>query len=316
MIIIQTIMLMGILGVGFAVFLGFSDRRFHVKTNLKVGEVDEVLPGVNCGGCGYPSCGAYAEAVAEKGEAIDLCVVGGADTTRAVAHIMGVKVTDEDREKLVAVVFCQGDSEAAGFPGEFHGIPDCSAAVYSQDVAKRCKYGCIGLGSCVRSCPFDAIHMSETGIPYVDAEKCTACGNCVVACPRDLIELHPVNYEAFVFCKSQDTGPIARQVCKRACIACKICVKAAAGDDNPESVSMDGNLAVVNTQNYTAKVEYGAKCPTVSYSSRRNLVNFEAFVSENTDAEAVNADSASEGRKYAAASEDGGRSAGERETRD
>lgn len=307
---------MGILGVGFAVFLGFSDRRFHVKTNLKVGEVDEVLPGVNCGGCGYPSCGAYAEAVAEKGEAIDLCVVGGADTTRAVAHIMGVKVTDEDKEKLVAVVFCQGDSEAAGFPGEFHGIPDCSAAVYSQDVAKRCKYGCIGLGSCVRSCPFDAIHMSETGIPYVDAEKCTACGNCVVACPRDLIELHPVNYEAFVFCKSQDTGPIARQVCKRACIACKICVKAAAGDDNPESVSMDGNLAVVNTQNYTAKVEYGAKCPTVSYSSRRNLVNFEAFVSENTDAEAVNADSASEGRKYAAASEDGGRSAGERETRD
>jgi electron transport complex protein RnfB len=229
---------------------------------------------------------------------------------------MGVKVTDEDKEKLVAVVFCQGDSEAAGFPGEFHGIPDCSAAVYSQDVAKRCKYGCIGLGSCVRSCPFDAIHMSETGIPYVDAEKCTACGNCVVACPRDLIELHPVNYEAFVFCKSQDTGPIARQVCKRACIACKICVKAAAGDDNPESVSMDGNLAVVNTQNYTAKVEYGAKCPTVSYSSRRNLVNFEAFVSENTDAEAVNADSASEGRKYAAASEDGGRSAGERETRD
>ncbi len=293
MIIIQTIMLMGILGIGFSVFLGFANRRFHVETNPKIDEVDEVLPGVNCGGCGYPSCAAYAEAIAEEGEHIDLCVVGGADTTREVAHVMGVEVADEDKEKLVAVVFCQGDSEAAGFPGEFHGIPDCAAAVYSQDVAKRCKYGCIGLGSCVRSCPFDAIHLSDTGIPYVDAEKCTACGNCVAACPRDLIELHPVSYEAFVYCKSQDPGPIARQVCKKACIACKICVKAAAADENPEAVAMNGSLAVVNTENYTAKPEYGAKCPTDAYSSRRNLEHFESFVKAAVGAESnASADSA------------------------
>lgn len=278
MMIIQAILLMVVLGVAFSVFLGFANKRFHVETNPKIDEVEEVLPAVNCGGCGYPSCAAYAEAVAEKGEAIDLCVVGGAETTREIAHVMGVEVTDEDKEKLVAVVFCQGDSEAAGFPGEFRGIPDCSAAVYSQDVAKRCKYGCIGLGSCVSSCPFDAIHMSETGIPYVEADKCTACGNCVQACPRDLIELHPVNHEAFVFCKSQDPGPIARKVCKKACIACKLCVKAAAADDNPEAVTMQGNLAVVNTENYHAKPEYGEKCPTDAYSSRKNIVNYEPFL--------------------------------------
>jgi electron transport complex protein RnfB len=275
---------MGILGIGFSVFLGLASRRFHVETNPRVGEVDEVLPGVNCGGCGYPSCASYAEAIAEDGEQIDLCVVGGSDTTRAVAQVMGIEVADEDKEKLVAVVFCQGDSEAAGFPGEFHGIPDCAAAVYSQDVAKRCKFGCIGLGSCVRSCPFDAIHMSDTGIPYVEADKCTACGNCVAACPRDLIELHPVSYEAFVFCKSQDSGPIARQVCKKSCIACKICVKAAAVDENSEAVSMNGNLAEVNTASYTARADYGAKCPTNAYSSRRNLVNFEAFVRDKIGA--------------------------------
>ncbi|MGM0675181.1 MAG: RnfABCDGE type electron transport complex subunit B, partial [Spirochaetota bacterium] len=177
--ILQAALLMGVLGLLFAIFLGVANRKFHVETNPKIDEVEEVLPGVNCGGCGYPSCATYAEAIAENGEEIDLCVVGGEDTTRAVAEVMGVEVANEDKQKLVAVVFCQGDSEAAAFPGDYRGIEDCAAAVYSQDVAKRCKYGCIGLASCVRSCPFDAIHLSETGVPYVDAEKCTACGNCV-----------------------------------------------------------------------------------------------------------------------------------------
>jgi ferredoxin len=118
----------------------------------------------------------------------------------------------------------------------------------------------------------------------VETDKCTACGNCVQACPRDLIELHPVSYEAFVFCKSQDPGAIARKVCKKACIACKLCVKAAAADENPEAVTMQGNLAVVNTENYAAKVEYGAKCPTDAYSSRANIVNYEPFVKEKATA--------------------------------
>ncbi|NBC29568.1 MAG: RnfABCDGE type electron transport complex subunit B [Spirochaetes bacterium] len=276
--ILQAAILMGALGLLFAIFLGFANRKFHVDTNPKIEQVEAVLPGVNCGGCGYPSCAAYAEAIAENGEAVDLCVVGGEETTRAVAEVMGVDVANEDKQKLVAVVFCQGTSEAAAFPGEYRGIPDCAAAMYSQDVAKRCKYGCIGLGSCVRACPFDAIHLSEGGVPYVDAVKCTACGKCVEACPRDLIELHSVDHEAFVFCKSQDAGPIAKKVCKKACIACNICVKAAAKDENAEAVQMHGNLAVVNTKPYTAKAEYGEKCPTDAYTTRANIVNYQRYV--------------------------------------
>ncbi|TVR33402.1 MAG: RnfABCDGE type electron transport complex subunit B [Spirochaetaceae bacterium] len=264
--------MMGLIGLVFALFLVTANTRFAVETDPRIAELEDTLPGVNCGGCGYASCAAYAEAVAQNGEKIDLCVVGGEETTRDVAHVMGVKVSDEQKDKLVAVVFCQGDSEASAFPGEYRGIPECAAAIYSQDVAKRCKYGCVGLGSCVAACPFDAIHMSPTGIPYVDAEKCTACGNCVIACPRDLIELHPLKYDAFVYCKSLDPGPIARKVCNKACIACNICVKAAAADDNPEAVSVTDNLARVNTSNYSAKPEYGAKCPTECYNSNRNLV--------------------------------------------
>ncbi|TVQ38834.1 MAG: RnfABCDGE type electron transport complex subunit B [Spirochaetaceae bacterium] len=276
MMILIAAAMMGLIGLVFALFLVTANARFAVEVDPRIAELEERLPGVNCGGCGYASCAAYAEAVARNGEKIDLCVVGGDDTTRDVAHVMGVKVSDEQKDKLVAVVFCQGDSEASAFPGVYKGIPDCAAAIYSQDVAKRCKYGCVGLGSCVESCPFDAIHMSATGIPYVDAEKCTACGNCVIACPRDLIELHPLKHDAFVYCKSLDPGPIARKVCKKACIACNICVKAAAADDNPDAVSVRDNLARVNTRNYSAKPEYGAKCPTQCYNSNRNLVNKEA----------------------------------------
>ena len=272
MMIVIAAAVMGAIGLIFAIFLVTANSRFAVETDPRIAKLEETLPGVNCGGCGYASCAAYAEAVAQNGEKIDLCVVGGEETTREVAHVMGVKVSDEQKDKLVAVVFCQGDSEASAFPGVYKGIPDCAAAVYSQDVAKRCKYGCVGLGSCVTACPFDAIHLSPTGIPFVDAEKCTACGNCVTACPRNLIEIHPLKHDAFVYCKSLDPGPIARKVCKKACIACSLCVKAAVADDNPEAVAVANNLARVNTDNYTAKPEYGAKCPTDCYASNRNSV--------------------------------------------
>lgn len=273
MTIILAAVLMGLIGLAFSIFLVVANTRFAVEIDPRIARVESELPGVNCGGCGYPSCSAYAEAVAKSGAEVDLCVVGGEQTSRTIAHIMGVHISDEMREKLIAVVFCQGDSEASAFPGDYHGIADCAAAVYSQDVAKRCKYGCVGLGSCVASCPFDAIHLSPTGIPFVEADKCTGCGKCVDACPRDLIELHPVSHEIFVYCKSQDPGVISRKVCKKACIACNICVKAAQKDDNPEAVTMEGNLAVVNAENYTAKLEYGEKCPTDCYAAGRNVVN-------------------------------------------
>jgi Na+-translocating ferredoxin:NAD+ oxidoreductase subunit B len=265
--------LMGIIGLLFSIFLVIANRRFHVETDPRIQAVEDALPGVNCGGCGYPTCAAYAEAVATKSVPVDLCVVGGEGTARDVAHVMGVQVSDEQKEKLVAVVFCQGDSEASWFPGDYHGIEDCAAAVNSQDVAKRCKYGCIGLGSCVKACPFDAIHLSATGVPEVDAGKCTACGNCVRACPRDLIELHPISHKTFVYCKSHDPGIVARKICKRGCIACGQCTRAAAKDDNPNAVAIIDNLAEVNSEPYTAKPEYGEKCPTDCYATDRNSVN-------------------------------------------
>ena len=281
--IVVAAVLMGGIGLLFAIFLAVANKRFAVETDPKLDKLESVLPGVNCGGCGYANCALYAEAIVENDEELNLCVVGGADITTEVAHVMGVEVSGEQKEKIVAVVFCQGDNEASRFPGVHKGLMDCAAAIYSQDVSKRCKFGCVGMGSCVASCPFDAIHMSDGGIPVVDADKCTACGNCVRACPRDLIELHPVSHGTFVYCKSQDAGPIARKVCSKACISCQICVKAAAKDENPEAVTMQGNLAVVTAEPYAAKPEYGVKCPTSAYTSNVNAINRPELVTAVSD---------------------------------
>ena len=270
--------LMGIVGLLFSLFLVAANRWFAVDIDPTIDELENVLPGINCGGCGYPSCALYAEAISQANATLDLCVVGGEETTRAVAEVMGAQVSGEHQERRIAVVFCQGDNPASQFPGVYRGILDCAAAVYSQDVSKRCKYGCVGMGSCVRSCPFDAIHMGASGIPIVDAAKCTACGRCVDACPRNLIELHPANHDVHVYCKNQDSGAIARRICSKACIACQLCVKAAGKDGNADSVRMRGNLAVVTAEPYGAKAEYGAKCPTEAYDRLRNVTTSAANV--------------------------------------
>ena len=137
--IITAAVLMGAIGLFFAIFLVFANSKFAVETDPKLDRVEGALPGVNCGGCGYASCALYAEAIVEKDEDLNLCVVGGAQTTKDVARVMGVQVSGEQKEKLVAVVFCQGDNEASKFPGVYKGIEDCAAAIYSQDVSKRCK---------------------------------------------------------------------------------------------------------------------------------------------------------------------------------
>ena len=277
--------LMGAIGLAFAAVLGVAETRFKVDVDPRISAVESLLPGVNCGGCGYPSCAMYATAVATAGAEASLCVVGGEDTARAVARVMGVTIADELVEKRIAVVFCQGDTEASSFPGDYRGIRDCAAAVYSQDVAKRCKYGCVGLGSCVAACIFNAIHLGPKGIPIVDADACNGCGKCVAACPRNLIELHPVSHRTFVYCKSQDPSIVTRKICKKGCFACNLCVKAAEKDGNPTAVALVGNLAVVNAANYTAKSEYGAKCPTDCYADDRNVVNRDRALSRREPVE-------------------------------
>ena len=210
------ILTMAVLGFMFSVGLVFAYKKLKVEENPKIATVNEVLPQANCGACGYSGCRAFAEAVVNGKAEVTGCPVGGADTANLVASILGVDAGEII--KKVARLHCRGSLEAAPSRGVYQGIPTCEAA-HLVGGNKQCSFGCLGYGDCVLACLFDALHMGEDGLPVVQEENCTACGKCVDACPRNLFELHALDQEILVFCRSEDRGPLARKLCKNACIS-------------------------------------------------------------------------------------------------
>nr|WP_314930234.1 RnfABCDGE type electron transport complex subunit B [Shuttleworthia satelles] len=253
-IILATVVVAGA-GVIVGFFLGFSAEKFAVEVDPKEAAVLDVLPGNNCGGCGYTGCAALAAAIA-KGEApVNQCPVGGEPVAAQVAEIMGVSADAAERE--VAFVRCSGNCEKAEDQYEYQGLMDCVAASQLPGGgAKACSYGCLGLGTCVRACPFDAIHIVD-GISFVDREKCKACGKCVAACPRDIIEMIPYDSSYAVSCISEDMGPKVGKVCKAGCIACHMCEKACEYD----AVHVVNNIAHIDQSKCVGCGKCADKCP-------------------------------------------------------
>jgi RnfABCDGE-type electron transport complex B subunit len=252
------VLTMALLGFMFSVGLVFAYKKLRVEENPKISEVNESLPQANCGACGYSGCRAFAEAVVSGKVEVSGCPVGGADTAIQVAAILGVDAGEII--KKVARLHCRGTLEAAQSSGFYQGIPTCYAA-HLVGGNKQCSYGCMGYGDCVQACQFDALDMGEDGLPVVREENCTACGKCVDACPRNLFELHPLDQQILVFCRSEDRGPLARKLCNNACIACGICVRAC-----PEAIEMVNYLAKITDYKKIdpEKLAEIEKCPTDS----------------------------------------------------
>jgi len=224
-----------------SLLLAMVARAFAVPSNPKVEEIEGALPGANCGGCGLPGCGELARRIADGKADIDSCPVGGERVAQMIAQIMGRSYTGGSVRKA-AVVLCGGDDQVAAKRFHYNGIKDCTSAAILFGGDKACQYGCMGLGTCAGVCPFDAIHMLATGLPQVDATKCTACGKCVAACPKRIIKLVPVDKRLHILCSSHDRGAKVRKICAVGCIGCTKCVKEA-----PEgAITMQDNLAVVN----------------------------------------------------------------------
>jgi electron transport complex protein RnfB len=264
-VVISSILGIGGLGLLFGASLAYASKKFAVEVDPKIEEILEKLPGANCGGCGYPGCSGYAEAVVKSGASMTLCAPGGQAVIQDIANILGVEAADMG-EKMVAVVQCRGDNEKA--PKRFHyaGITNCQAAQILMGGDKACVYGCLGLGTCVESCPFGAMRMGEDGLPIVIEEKCTACGNCVSACPRGIMKLIPVSQKVFLGCVSQDKGKAVKQVCKVGCTGCTLCA-------NPKttpsgSIQMKGNLPEIVDIKADDLMTAVEKCPTKSFVVR------------------------------------------------
>lgn len=212
-----------LVGLLIGVFLGAAGIKFKVEVDQREEDILSELPGNNCGGCGYAGCSGLAAAIV-KGEApVNGCPVGGAPVAEKIAAIMG-QAAGESRP-MTAFVRCAGTCEKAGNDYRYYGEADCKMMGFVPGGgAKTCNYGCLGGGSCVKVCPFDAVHILD-GIAVVDEEKCKACGKCVAECPRHLIELVPRDSKIRVKCASREKGPVVMKACSVGCIGCGICAK-------------------------------------------------------------------------------------------
>ena len=248
-------LIVGGTGLFIGVFLGIAGKKLAVETDPREDAIMEVLPGNNCGGCGYAGCSGLAAAIVAGEAEITACPVGGAAVAEKIGEIMGQSA--EGQVRMVAYVKCAGTCEKAVQDYEYTGIADCSMMKYMQNQGpKGCNYGCHGFGDCVKACPFDAVHIVN-GIAVVDREACKACGKCVAACPNELIEMVPYEQKVMVQCNSKDIGKQVMKVCKIGCVGCRLCEKHC----EAKAITVENNIAHIDYSKCTNCGVCVEKCP-------------------------------------------------------
>lgn len=264
--IIWPVAALGGLGLVLGIGLAVASKLLAVSVDPKIDTIRALLPGANCGGCGYPGCDGFAKAIVEGTADLSQCSVMDDDSFREIAGILGIDA--EAGEKMVARVLCQGDSENCQTKYKYSGIDDCRAAAALAGGPSSCRFGCVGLLTCAKACPFDAIYLNEHGIAAIDEEKCTGCGKCAEACPKDGIVIIPKNQKVYVSCRTTEKGKAVSTACKAGCIACGLCAKKC-----PEgAITMQNNLPVIDYDKCTSCGVCAAVCPkdTIANAAPKN----------------------------------------------
>jgi len=251
------------LGVVFGIILGVAAKKFAVEVDPRVEELMKVMPGANCGACGLPGCGGFAEALVEGTVKPSACSPGGASLQEKIAAILGTEVSTYE-ERQVAQLLCQGGIGHSKMLFRYQGISDCRAALASFKGQKACDFGCVMQGSCSKACPFGAIQMGADGLPVVDYYLCTGCNKCVVECPQQILKLVGVSHLVNVRCVNTEKGKDAKGKCSVACIKCKICEKNCPEDAVHVIESGNGTVALIDYEKCTNCGICAAKCPTKS----------------------------------------------------
>ena len=255
--ILYAVLSLGGLGLIFGLILGYASLKLAVEVDPKIPLVRGVLPSANCGACGFAGCDAYAQAAVEGDVALNLCSVGGAAVAEKIGELLCVTVDTEEPKK--AFVKCQGTHANAKEKYNYSGTMNChEVAVLPGGGPKGCVYGCLGLGSCVKVCPFNSIHIVN-GIAVVDESTCTGCGLCSKTCPKSIIELTPVSKRVRVTCSSKLKGvQDVKTHCAVGCIACGLCER----NCPSKAIKLVNNLPVIDYDNCTQCGICVGKCPT------------------------------------------------------
>ena len=255
--VLESTLILGGVGLAFGMLIAIAHRKFKVWEDPRLDGVTALLPGTNCGACGFPGCRAFAEGlVAAETEPVG-CTVMGTDEITDVAEYLGVEAGEAQRR--IARLLCAGGSNVAIQQADYLGWDTCRAAAAVAGGGKGCNWGCIGLADCRDVCDLDAIYMNAFNIPVVIPERCTACNDCVEVCPKDLFTLMPVDHKLLVQCKNLLEGDEAEEQCTVACTACGMCVV----DARPGVIELVHGLAVIDYEkNDLTGPEAIKRCPT------------------------------------------------------
>ncbi|MBR2510035.1 MAG: RnfABCDGE type electron transport complex subunit B [Lentisphaeria bacterium] len=255
--IISAAAAMGITGLLLGLLIGIAAKLFKVEKNPKIDLILELLPGANCGGCGQAGCADFAQAVAEGKLPPGKCPANSQENIAAIAQILGIENNVSFRQ--TAVVLCGGDINQTINPSLYNGVSDCRSAAMIAGGPKGCSYGCLGLGSCARNCPFGAIEIVN-GLAVVHQELCVGCGKCASVCPRKLIKLVNSDAQVHIFCSNPEKAPLKRQYCKVPCIGCRKCEKAFPDNFKPEGFKVTVNY---DTETFVSEKDIeSVKCPS------------------------------------------------------
>jgi RnfABCDGE-type electron transport complex B subunit len=261
MAILIPILTLGALGAIFGVGLAFASKKFKVETDPRLEKIHGLLPGANCGACGGAGCFGFAEDILSGKRGIEACKVSAEAVKEHIAALLGKTI--EKKVRFVATLHCYGGNKV-GDKFLYKGINDCVAVNAILGGQKNCSFGCLGFGTCVEACPFNAIRMSDEGILAVDEKKCKACNRCVLACPKKLFSLVPVTGRIYVACSSRDSGQDTRAVCPVGCIACRKCEQICPVD----AIHVIDNLAVIDYKKCTSCGECVKACPMKTIRER------------------------------------------------
>lgn len=257
---ISLIILAGV-GLVTSVVLFVVSKFFVVEQDPRIGQIEKLLPGANCGGCGFPGCSAFAAAAVEKGSLQGMaCNACSSEKLSAIAAVLGKEAVPV--EPKVAVLRCNGTCSNRPAVAVYQGVRRCSVANIAGAGESMCSYGCFGFGDCAAACKFGAVTICpETGIATIDPCKCTGCGACATACPRGIISLMPKtkpDKRYWVACSNKEKGAIAKRSCAVACIGCGKCEKVCSFG----AISVTDNLALIDPAKCFQCGKCLDECPT------------------------------------------------------
>jgi len=261
-VILYSVLIMGGIGLLCGSLLLVASKFFSVTLDPRVGDLIQMLPGANCGACGFAGCAQYAKDLVGGNAKANQCRVVDDKTLANITSLLGVE--DQKADRRVAVLRCQGEDGVARKSAEYAGLKSCRAAALSFGGDKDCSYGCLGFGDCVEVCAFQAIRRGDRGLVVVDPQKCVGCGKCLEECPKGMLLLILSSSEVYVACLSKEKGKKVVQACKKGCIACKKCEKTCPVD----AIRVEENLARIDVEKCTNCGLCVEACPTGSIVRR------------------------------------------------